>query len=269
MKSFSRNRSDWTVQHRPMQTERRRAGEGYFDLARDPLHVLLFVLPLVVLYEVGSWLYLGRVGTGAAETIRAHSILLGFFQDFGVAGRFLPGLTLITVLIVWWLLTGGSRRVRLWVMPVIALEAAAWTIPLLILIALVQDSPPAAAMPDLLALSWQARTVISIGAGLYEELLFRMIGIAALHLVLVDLARVREPMGTALAVVATAIAFALYHDVTDAWGRVVWGQAFALLSAGAYFGVVYLARGYAVVVAVHTFYDLLVLVIFPASARGS
>lgn len=258
-------------------TRGRRLSATYATVSMRPLYVLAFLLPLIVLYEVGSSLYLSDSAHGMVETIRAQSILVGFFQDFGVAGRFVPALALIAVLLAWQVLKDDPWRVRPAVLPVMLLESFGWTVPLVVLIALVQligagsggagGAPPAVqGAPGaglLLALPWQARVTISIGAGLYEELLFRMVAMAALHLVFVDLARMTERVGITLAIVLTAGAFAVYHDVTTPDGQVQVLRAVSLLCAGAYFGVVYWLRGFGIVVALHAMYDIFALVVLP------
>jgi membrane protease YdiL (CAAX protease family) len=244
----------------------------YLELSKRPLHMLAFLLPLVILYEIGSSVHLANAAAGTVETIRAHSILLGFFQDFGLIGRFLPGLALVAVLLCWHVLIDDRWRLRPLVIGGLVIESIVWTIPLVVLIAIVQHlgggmAPPAAAasepMVNMITMPWQARFTISIGAGLYEELLFRMIGIAALHLVLVDLVRLPERWGTGLAVLISAAAFVFYHDVTGAGGSTDVLRAAALMCAGVYFGVIYLTRGFAVVVGVHALYDIFVLVVLP------
>ena len=87
-----------------------------------------------------------------------------------------------------------------------------------------------------------------------------MVGMAALHLVFVDLARMTERAGVALAILLSAAAFAVYHDVTTADGHLQVLKAVSLLLAGTYFGVVYWLRGFGIVVAVHALYDMFVLV---------
>jgi membrane protease YdiL (CAAX protease family) len=264
--------SGWTVNHRPLVAGRR-PPRGYLDVSRRPLHVLVFLLPLVIVYEVGSAVYLADAAHGTIETIRAHSILLGFFQDFGIAGRFLPAAALVAVLLMWHVLNEDRWKLRPRVVIGMALESVVWTIPLVVLIALVllaggggQLSAAAGGMAALPDMPWEARLTISVGAGLYEELLFRMIGIAALHLVLVDLARLSNRTGTAMAVLISAAAFAVYHDITLATGQIDVLKGLALLSAGVYFGVVYLTRGFGIVVGVHALYDIFVLVILAEGA---
>lgn len=255
------------MQHRPL-TVQRRAPQGYLALAQRPLHVLAFVLPLIILYEFGSARYLADAQSGAGETIRAHSMLLGFFQDFGLAGRFLPGIALIAVLLIAHTLHKDRWRVNPLVLLAMAVEAIVWTVPLIVIILLVTAvfgeptaaSPPAVAgIADLMLRSREARITVAVGAGLYEELVFRMIGMAALHLVFVDVAKLKEGTGRLLAVLGAAAAFALYHDAAWHSGVITLDRAIPFFVAGAYFGMVYLYRGFAIVVAVHALYDIIVL----------
>jgi membrane protease YdiL (CAAX protease family) len=260
--------SGWTVQHRPV-TRGRRLTATYPELSTRPLYVLAFLLPLIVLYEAGSSLYLSDAAHRMVETIRAHSIMLGFFQDLGVAGRFVPAFALVTVLLVWHVLKDDPWRLRPAVLAVMVLESFAWTVALVVLIALVQligsgGGAPAAAQAQpgsLVGLPWQSRVAISIGAGLYEELLFRMVGMAALHFVLVDLTRMSERVAATIAILLSAAAFAAYHDVLTPDGHLQTLRAVSLLCAGSYFGLVYYLRGFGIVVAVHALYDIFALVL--------
>ena len=81
--------------------------------------------------------------------------------------------------------------IRLSVLPRLLLESSLWAVPLLTLgIAAVEARPAVGGGGPLGSLPWQARLTLSIGAGVYEELLFRLILITAAHFVLADLLRV-------------------------------------------------------------------------------
>jgi membrane protease YdiL (CAAX protease family) len=258
------------MQHRPLISRGRRQSD-YSTHVRDPLHILAFLLPLIIAFEIGWHLYLNGNATAAVQTIRAHSVLLAFFQDFGIAGRFLPAITLVTVLIIWHGLTGNRWRLKPLVLLGMVGEALALAMPLVVFIALIalalgQQPPPAlqvGSIDPLAALPWRAGVVVSIGAGLYEELLFRLIGVSLLHLILVDVGRLSERTGTILAVGIAAAAFAAYHDVMTASGQIEPVKAVSMLAAGAYFGSVFVLRGFGVAVGVHIMYDVCVLVLSP------
>lgn len=258
------------MQHRPLIARGRRESD-YSSHARKPLHILAFLLPLIIAFEIGWHMYLNGTATAAVQTIRAHSVLLAFFQDFGIAGRFLPAITLVTVLVIWHGLSGDRWRFKPLVLVGMVGESLALAMPLVVFIALIalalgEQPPPAFQLESadpLAALPWKAGVVVSIGAGLYEELLFRLIGVSLLHLILVDLGRLSERTGTAIAIGIAAAAFAAYHDVMGSTGQIEPVKAVSMLAAGVYFGAVFALRGFGVAVGVHIMYDVCVLVLSP------
>ena len=243
---------------------------GYFAEAQRPLHILAFLLPLLLAYELGALLYLSG-GDGAPRTIAAWGMLARFFEMFGAFGFHLPAALLVTVLVIWHVLQRDPWRVRTPVLAGMAMEACLWTVPLTILLIVLQSvvgregSPPAAAVvvqagdaEALRSLPWQARLTISAGAGLYEELLLRMIGIAAVQGVCVDVLRLSNRVGGTVAVAVSAGAFALYHIRAGGPAVGLW-WLLPYFVAGVYFGVLYLTRGFGLVVGVHFLYDVVAL----------
>jgi membrane protease YdiL (CAAX protease family) len=247
------------------RTKARAAIDGYFEVSQRPLHILLFLAPILLLYELGAMLYLTG-SDGQPRTIAAWGMLARVFEEFGVVGLHLPAFLLVAVLLIWHVLQRDPWTIRLPVLGGMAMESCVLTIPLTILaVVLAGDATTAAAQvvpsDGLHSLPRPARMTIAAGAGLYEELLFRMIVIAAAHAVLVDVVRLPNWLGGLLAVVISAGAFALYHRVPLAGDP---GAARVLVfyfGAGLYFGTVYLLRGFGIVVAVHMLYDILALVV--------
>src|SRR5436190_7062429 len=85
---------------------------GYAWVSTRPLHVLLFLLPLMAAYELGSIRYLSDPGHGVIETIGARKILTDFFNTFGVAGYYLPPVVLSFVLLLWHVLEKDRWKVQ-------------------------------------------------------------------------------------------------------------------------------------------------------------
>ncbi len=249
--------------------------DDYAFLSTRPLHILVFLLPLVVVYEIGSVYFLARDQAGAARTIRAERLLSSFFEVFGVGGLYLPGLLLVVVLVIWHLLTRDRWRVRFSVPAWMTVESVFWTLPLLVIGQMVFrlfQSPPQLAAPifagvpgesALESLSKPALATIAVGAGLYEELLFRLVGIAAIHAVAADALRIKDGPSKAIAIFISAAAFALYHDVMLPGGGIDPARLAIFTLAGLYFGTIFVLRGFGIVVAVHALYDLAVLVLLP------
>ena len=227
--------------------------------------MLAAITPLVLIYEVGSAIILTNPREGTRQRIEAERLLGGFFEAFGVAGLLIPGLALVTVLLAWQVISRDKWRVNFRFVGMMLAESVAWTLPLLVLAA--AHSRAAAMVTPLMQetgganlgeMSTAAKMTVSIGAGLYEEMLFRLVGLALLHLVLVDLIGLPQKWGAALAVGISAIAFALYHQprMPEEWTKAVF-----FTISGVYLGTVYVMRGFGIVVWTHAIYDVMVLVL--------
>jgi len=226
--------------------------------------MLVFLTPLIVAYEIGAWFFLMREGADSGWTISAQRMLSSVFETFGVVGLHLPAVLLTVVLLCWHILQRAKWRASPSVLLGMTIEAIAWAIPLILLAALLAPRVAAAVTgsgsgDDLTSLSWPARATISIGAGLYEEMLFRMIAIAAVHFVMVDLLKRQHQTGLAVGVVVSALLFAAYHTIPS----ISVGVFYVL--AGLYFGVLYVTRGFGIVVGCHAAYDMVALVLGPAA----
>lgn len=99
--------------------------------------------------------------------------------------------------------------------------------------------------------------VIAAGAGLHEELIFRLLGMAGLGWLLAGLTGPRRAWLAAL--VLSSLIFSLAHHVGPA-GEAFTFDAFVYRTlAGAFFAVVYHLRGFAVAAWTHALYDVYVL----------
>ncbi len=145
--------------------------EGYLQLSMRPLYILVFLLPLIVLYEVGSVVYLSGGKAGIPQTIKAHRLFEDLFHVMGAVGLYLPALALVTVLLIWHFLVGDRWKVKPLVVATMGVESLVWTLPLLVLGSLHMKTFPdgAAALAQVpetwMGLKWQARATIAVGAG--------------------------------------------------------------------------------------------------------
>jgi len=191
----------------------------YWHESRRPLTSLVFVLPLLFLYE-GGVLLLGpsAVRNGADVWLRTLLDWLGFGQYF-----LLPVLT-IGALLAWHHTRREPWQVRPRVLHRMLLESLALALVLLV-VAHVQGallmrwemSAPLVAL-ELPVGQWLARLVSFFGAGIYEEVLFRLLmlpGIAAL----IAFCGVAPRMRIVSAVLLTSLLFSLVHVHVSLFGR--------------------------------------------------
>jgi len=244
--------------------------ESYWTESRRPIVILAFLLPLIIAYEACLALLL-RSGDGLTiSTVEAHKRILQFFATFDIAaggGLFVGGLLIVVVLFVWHLLMRDAWRFRPWVLAGMALESLLLALPLLVLSVVIASQFRAAAAgapapgADPAELGVLARLAISIGAGLYEELVFRMLLVAVVHTLLVDVAKLSHAAGTTVAILLSAIAFTFYHDLSGLSGVELAQRMTFYFAAGVYFGILFVARGFGIVVGVHATYDILTVLI--------
>ncbi len=246
---------------------------SYWERSKQPLEILCLLIPLIVLYEVGlmRWLATDR----GVHTNDAHRGLVEFFNAFGLdATRVglpvlsLPAVGMVVVLLVQQLLTRQAWKVSLPTVGGMVIEGALAGLPLYVLVrGVLGVSLMAAAFGGDAGLA--DRLLISVGAGLYEEFIFRMVALLLLHSLLVDLLRMKDPLATWIAVVVAAAAFAAYHPFRMATGATDWPRLASLFVAGAYFGAIYVTRGFGIAVAAHASYDMVVAILTaPPSTAG-
>jgi membrane protease YdiL (CAAX protease family) len=226
-------------------------GETYWELSRTPLTSLVFALPLVLAYE-GGVLLLGHGSprNGADVWLRQLLGLLGFGAYF-----LLPILTLVGLL-AWHHVAHDRWRFRAGVLVGMAAESLLWAF-LLIGIARLQESLWPLAVEQGPLSDLLARFVGFCGAGLYEEVLFRLLLLPAVIWLLERWGQTRFS-ASLWGVVLTSLLFSGAHYVGPL------GDAFALYSftfrtlAGIFFSLVFLARGFGIAAGAHAAYDLLV-----------
>lgn len=248
--------------------------------------MLLFLAPLVVLYAIGSMRYGTDSATGKVFSISAYERLVDFFSIFGVTGLYLPGAALVLILLIWHILARDKWEMHFGVPVVMWIECAVLALPLLVMdqtltrLNFGNDGSShglmrfaglgsffswAAMASPLSSFAWQTRLVLGVGAGLYEELLFRMMGIAFFHFVFVDILRMKDRRGLILAVIISAAGFMVYHDLTPGGATAVdFHLAIFYFLSGVYFGALFVLRGFGIAVGVHAIYDILVILVLPS-----
>jgi hypothetical protein len=243
-------------------------GDDYWSLARQPLHSLFFLVPLLAVYELGVFRF-GTTGdevrNGADYWMRTGLRLAGLQYPWT-----LP-LVVLGLLLLWQL--AGRYRWSLSAGTLIGMLAESLLFGgALIMLGQLQEhlfrqhfpaELPLAMSPSQDALMQQA--VSFVGAGIYEEVLFRL---ALLPVVcgLLRLLQVPRALALLLAIIATSALFSGAHYVgpaADVWS--LYSFTFRLV-AGGFFAALFVLRGFGITVGAHAAYDLMVGIALPAFA---
>ncbi len=269
---------------------------SYWERTQWPLQSLYFLLPLLIGYEIGTVMVAPEVsgGAGAASgtsggggrlpAIYAERLLVRFFVLFGATGYYLPGFLVVGVLLGMHVVRRDPWRVELKLYVGMLVESVIWAVPLFVLGTLFSGSGGgeasgasgvlggglAGVVPALQSVvqggvglgmnegPLARGMVFSVGAGIYEELMFRVIGIAVLHLLLDDFLALPKQVGQWGAITGSALLFAAYHFGEH--NPFEMGRFVFYTLAGLYFAVLYVGRGFGVVVATHALYDVFAVV---------
>ena len=109
-------------------------------------------------------------------------------------------------------------------------------------------------------MDWWTRLMLSLGAGIYEELLFRVLLVGALAATARALLGWRPLTAGVTATVVGAAIFSAFHYIGpygDRWQ--LYSFAFRMV-AGLFFSGLYLVRGFGITAWTHALYDVLLLV---------
>jgi hypothetical protein len=236
---------------------------GYWRDSRAPRYSLLLVLPLVLGYEVLAALLssdAGGVRNGADVILRA-----AFLALLGPYGPLALGLTII--LVCGWFfrrdLRASGGRLQPGILLLMLLEAALLASLLGIVVGAVTAqllSPfQLLAMAAGGELSGAERLMVSLGAGVYEELVFRVILVSVLTFAARELLGWTGARAAVPAVLVSAVVFSLFHYV-GSHGDNFTPQSFTFrMIAGVFFSALYVLRGFGITAWTHALYDVYLL----------
>ncbi len=258
---------------------------AYFQESKDPYNAILLVLPLFVLYQLGV-LGAGGVRNGvdfmtdilinvvkvaftlfgspdADGTIRASNseVLVGYVVANLVIGVGLAG-------VVWALRDKGTFRPKIW--PWVLLESLIYAI---FFGAAVNGLMRLSGLSGLLAISGPSLAtggegmnpfqafIMSIGAGLYEEIVFRLLLMSGLFWVLHKKINLGSIVAAVVAVLVSSIIFSAVHHIGALGDPFTLSVFLFRFFAGVLLAAIFSVRGFAVAVYTHAIYDVIILVL--------
>ena len=243
--------------------------KDYLARSRAPRYSILFALPLLVLYEVSAFALTGSAFEGVRNG--ADVLLKSVFVMFG--GR--DGLIAFDVLLLGigaFLVVRDKRKNRApWQGGTFALmfgESAVYAVAFGAVVS--RLTALVLGVPSLLQvggarLSLGTQLVTSLGAGIYEELLFRVIITGGLLVGVKILLGWEGARGKIVAVLVSALIFSAFHYI-GAYGDRFTAQSFVFRAiAGVIFSALFVTRGLGITAWTHALYDLLITVLQSSS----
>ncbi len=243
---------------------KRSSKSEYWQQSRLPWPSLVFLMPMLIAYEIGVlW-----VGGPRASEIRsgADVWLRGGLEFIGLGIDWLPPLLVVVGLLVWQWVERHPWQVSAETLAGMFAESVVFAFLLLLLgqlqsrlfsMSLIPrgDTVVAALTPTEAATI--ARALGYVGAGIYEEVLFRLALLPGLIAVLRQPSWLRK-WATPAAVLLTSLLFSAAHHAGPS------GEPFDLFRfcfrtlAGGIFAGLFVLRGFGITAGSHALYDILV-----------
>lgn len=248
----------------------------YWNETREPLACLIFLVPILVAYEVGVLWLSGEGEPGIRNG--ADFWMRNWLQNVGIKAFVLP-LILVGVLLSWHRYGQFPWRISRETLVGMFAESLLLAVCLLFL-AQLQDMAFQCWFPSdvsiretmpgqrpLLAIdaALGKRMISFLGAGVYEEVMFRLLLLPVCLLAFTRIFRMPGRWAAVLGVILTSLVFSTAHYVGAG------GEVFSLFSftfratAGCFFATVFLLRGFGITVGCHALYDVMVGLLISAS----
>lgn len=230
---------------------------GYLEESRELFTGMILVLPLFIMYQIGVLLTGGvRNGVDFVSDLLwalANGSLLNYL---GINVAILIGF----IAAIFVLRKNGEFKPKLW-FPIVAES----TVYALLLGSVVLGMMSSLGLDALLSTGPKdygifTSFVLSIGAGLYEEIVFRLILMGGMFWALDKTPGVPTFAAAAVAVIASSLIFSGIHYVGALGDPFSLGSFTFRFFAGIILAVIFYVRGFAVAVYTHAIYDIIVMV---------
>jgi hypothetical protein len=238
----------------------------YWQSSRAPRYSLLFALPLLLLYQVLALVApASREGLGVRNG--ADVVLQAVFTL--IAGTWGPRLFMLCLMIVGiWLVARDlrtNRNLSAAVLGGMLLEAIGLALLFGIVVGALTTALLGAPPPPMLLsppkLDRPTMLMLSLGAGIYEELLFRVVLVGCFAWVGRRLLGWRPLVAGIAATVLGALIFSAFHYIGP-YGDPLDPYSFTFRTiAGLFFSGLYLLRGFGITAWTHALYDVFLLLL--------
>jgi hypothetical protein len=223
----------------------------YFSQSHSLLNSLVLVLPLLILYQVGLLLghFHGINGVDFATVSLLHFA--------GIWGLLIFNIILIALLFVGtWHLRKKHRFDPGFFMPMLV-ESAFYAFFLGAFIVFIMRYALPMAGAEIAQAGWATKVTVSLGAGVYEELVFRLGLISLLVYFFTRAVKVKKGTAILAAFVISSVLFSLAHFIQRE--EIAAYEFVYLLIAGLVLAALFRFRSFAIAVYTHAFYDMFVL----------
>ena len=227
----------------------------YYRSSKTPFYSFLFVIPLMMTYELAAFV----LNKSDIEGLRngADVVTKQILSLFGMAGFY--GFSILVLIILIALLYHEMKdkefNLQYRVLFIMLGESFLYAVLFGFIVGkitnIILQSPT--------SFNLKHQLVLSLGAGVYEEFLFRVVLITLFTLIFTKVVGLKRSTSLGLSVIIASLIFSGFHHVG------FFGEPFILQTfvfrfiGGLVLSILYVVRGFGITAYTHSFYDLLIV----------
>lgn len=229
---------------------------SYFSTSRSYFYSFLFTIPLFFVYEI-SILFLSKDDIIVVRN-GADFLMRNILESFGIYGLYALGFVFFfgfALSFIFFIKADKKKELKSNFLFFMFIESVLWSFILYLMLSkfmLVLMNPMGKMILQ--------QVTLAIGAGIYEEFLFRVLLIAGLTRLLGFIFLWKQLSRKIVALIISGGIFSAFHFMGE-YGDFFSMELFLLrFFAGIILGVLYLFRGFGITAYTHSIYDLIVLI---------
>jgi membrane protease YdiL (CAAX protease family) len=227
---------------------------NYFKQSKSPFYSFIFILPLFLIYELG----ISAISSKDLPTIRngADVLLRRILVTVGIGGIYGMALMLLFGIVIAYFINKGKfkeLRIRSNYFLIMIFESIIWS---MLLFAILSKGQLLLAKGTAKLLLQQI--VLSIGSGIFEEFVFRVVLVSGLALIIGLFIKKRYWYKMLISIVIAAVIFSAFHFIGEYADTPITSLFILRFSAGIILGYIYILRGFGIAAYSHSFYNLIV-----------
>ena len=228
---------------------------SYWRSTRSPLYSFLFTIPLFLIYEIGIFL----TSSDDMFVLRngADALMRQILATFGITGLYWVGVIFFIGFIIAFILQRKfweETQIHSDYFLLMMVESVGWSVLIYFLmtnIYLLLMNPTGSMLVQ--------QVTLAVGAGIYEEFLFRVLLIAGISVILGFIFQWSDKTRNWAAMVIAAGIFSSFHFIGEYGDFFSFNIFMVRFLAGIALGTLYFLRGFGITAWSHAVYDLIVL----------
>lgn len=227
---------------------------NYFKQTSSPFYSFIFILPLFIIYELGIFL----ISSQDLPIIRngADVLLRKLLETIGLSGVYGMGLLLFIGIVIAYLIN-KSKFKKLSInnnyFLIMIFESLFWSVILFIIL-----SQGQLLLGKGTAKLLMQQIVLSIGSGIFEEFVFRVILVSGIALIVGLFIKKKYIYKMSISIIIAAVIFSVFHFIGEYADTPKISIFLLRLVAGIILGYIYIYRGFGIAAYSHSFYNLIV-----------